>query len=81
MAAKGDLAFEPQGLHYCENASETEDLLFVIVFKGSAKEPNDDKGIVHSLKAMPPVCLLPYAEADVRVFASSSGGDRQQKPT
>lgn len=51
---KGDMIFAPQGhFHYFENASETEDLLVLIVFNSSAREPDDDIGLVQSLKAMP----------------------------
>jgi oxalate decarboxylase len=75
LAAKTDLAFTPQGhFPYFENASEIEDLLFVIVFKGPAKDPNHDIGIVHSSKAVPPMCLLPYSEADVWCSPASPVG-------
>jgi len=51
---KGDLVFAPQGhFHYFENASETEDLVVLIVFNSSASEPADDVGIVASLSAIP----------------------------
>jgi hypothetical protein len=43
--------------------------LFVIVLDGS-KEPNGESGIVHSLKANLPMHVLPYSEANLRVFAS-----------
>ena len=41
----------------------------MIVLDGS-KEPKGESGIVHSLKAKPPYALLPYSEANLRVFAS-----------
>jgi oxalate decarboxylase len=51
---KGDLVFAPQGhFHYFENASETEDLVVLIVFNSSSSEPADDVGIVASLSAIP----------------------------
>jgi len=53
-AGPGDLVFAPQGhFHYFENASETEDLVVLIVFNASAGEPDDDVGIVASLSAIP----------------------------
>ncbi|GAB7522529.1 cupin domain-containing protein [Paraburkholderia sp. 2C] len=52
--AKGDLVFAPQGhFHYFENASDTEDLVVLIIFNSSASEPADDVGIVASLSAIP----------------------------
>jgi hypothetical protein len=43
----------------------------VIVLDGS-KEPNGESGIVHSLKANLPMHVLPYSEANLRVFATSA---------
>jgi oxalate decarboxylase len=52
--AKGDLVFAPQGhFHYFENASDTEELVVLIIFNASASEPDDDVGIVASLSAIP----------------------------
>lgn len=57
-AEKGDLVFAPQGhFHYFENASETEELVVLIVFNASAGEPDDDIGLVESLSAIPPEVL------------------------
>lgn len=54
----GDLVFAPQGhFHYFENASETEDLVVLIVFNTSVAEPDDDIGLVESLSAIPPDVL------------------------
>jgi oxalate decarboxylase len=51
---KGDLVFAPQGhFHYFENASDTQDLVVLIIFNSSASEPADDVGIVASLSAIP----------------------------
>lgn len=53
-AEKGDLVFAPQGHMHCfENASSAEDLIVLIAFNSSTPEPDDDIGIVQSLKAMP----------------------------
>jgi oxalate decarboxylase len=53
-AGVGDLVFVPQGhFHYFENASETEDLLVLIVFNTSMEEPEDDIGILAPLSAIP----------------------------
>jgi oxalate decarboxylase len=57
-AEKGDLVFAPQGhFHYFENASETEELVVLIVFNTGAGEPDDDVGIVAALSAIPPDVL------------------------
>ncbi len=57
-AGAGDLVFAPQGhFHYFENASDTEELVVLIIFNASAGEPDDDVGIVESLSAMPPEVL------------------------
>jgi oxalate decarboxylase len=51
---QGDLVFAPQGhFHYFENASDTEDLVVLIIFNTSASEPADDVGIVASLSSIP----------------------------
>lgn len=53
-ATRGDVIFAPQGhFHYFENASDTEELVVLIVFNSSATEPKDDIGIVQSLSALP----------------------------
>jgi len=73
-AAKGDVVFAPQGhLHYFENASDTDDLIVLIVFNSSAKEPDDDIGIVQSLKAMPPDVLAAVFGASPETFATLPG--------
>jgi len=42
---KGDLVFAPQGhFHYFENASDTEELVVLIIFNSGAGEPDDDVG-------------------------------------
>lgn len=57
-AQKGDLIFAPQGhYHYFENASDTEELVALLVFNTSATEPKDDIGIVAALSAIPPETL------------------------
>jgi oxalate decarboxylase len=73
-ARKGDLVFAPQGhFHYFENAGDAEDLLVLIVFNSSAKEPDDDIGIVHSLKAMPPDVLAAVFGGTPEMFANLPG--------
>ena len=68
-AVQGDVVFAPQGhFHYFANASETEDLVVLIVFNSSSAEPGDDIGIVHSLSAMPPEVLGAVFGADPQVF-------------
>jgi oxalate decarboxylase len=53
-AGVGDLVFVPQGhFHYFENASDTEDLVLLIVFNTSVEEPDDDIGLLASLSAIP----------------------------
>ncbi|MFI1917675.1 cupin domain-containing protein [Nocardia sp. NPDC020380] len=53
-AGQGDLVFAPQGhFHYFENASPDVPLEVLVIFNTSAKEPNDDIGIVGSLNALP----------------------------
>jgi oxalate decarboxylase len=53
-AEQGDVVFIPRGeFHYFENASETEDLVVLVVFNTSTSEPNDDIGIVGSLSSIP----------------------------
>lgn len=73
-AGKGDVVFAPQGhFHYFENASETEDLVVLIVFNSSSTEPGDDIGIVHSFKAMPPDVLAAVFGGDAETFANLPG--------
>ena len=73
-AKKGDVVFAPQGhFHYFENASDTEDLLVLIVFNASAKEPDDDIGLVHSLKAMPADVLAAVFGGSVEQFQNLPG--------
>ncbi|WP_406238695.1 cupin domain-containing protein [Nocardia sp. NBC_01009] len=53
-ADQGDLVFAPQGyFHYFENARTDMPLEVLIVFNTSAKEPNDDIGIVGALNSLP----------------------------
>lgn len=53
-ATKGDVVFAPQGhFHYFENASETDELVVLIVFNSDAAEPKDDIGLGQSLTAIP----------------------------
>ncbi|WP_225731171.1 MULTISPECIES: cupin domain-containing protein [unclassified Nocardia] len=53
-AGKGDLVFAPQGFfHYFENPDATAPLEVLVVFNTSAKEPNDDIGIVGAFNAVP----------------------------
>ena len=73
-AGKGDLVFAPQGhFHYFENASATEDLVVLIVFNSSAKEPDDDIGIVQCFKAMPPDVLAAVFGGEPKMFANLPG--------
>ncbi|WP_250455301.1 cupin domain-containing protein [Caballeronia sp. ATUFL_M2_KS44] len=68
--AQGDLVFAPQGhFHYFENASETEELVVLIVFNSSASEPADDIGIVASLSAIPAEVLAAVFGASPELFA------------
>jgi oxalate decarboxylase len=68
-AGPGDLVFAPQGhFHYFENASDSEDLVVLIVFNASAGEPDDDIGIVASLSAMPPDALAAVFGASPEAF-------------
>lgn len=74
QAEKGDLVFAPQGhFHYFENASDTEDLLVLIVFNASAQEPEDDIGIVQSLKAMPADVLAAAFGGTPEMFSQLPG--------
>lgn len=73
-AGKGDLVFAPQGhFHYFENASDTEELIVLIVFNSSAREPDDDIGIVHALKAMPSDVLAAVFGGDPATFDALPG--------
>jgi len=45
----------------------------LIVFNNSAKEPDDDIGIVHSLKAMPPDVLAAVFGDVPEMFANLPG--------
>jgi oxalate decarboxylase len=70
-AGQGDLVFAPQGhFHYFENASDTEDLVVLIVFNTSAGEPDDDVGIVASLSAIPPDVLAAVFKTSPENFAN-----------
>lgn len=73
-ASKGDIVFVPQGhFHYFENASDTDDLIVLIVFNASAREPDDDIGIVQSLKAMPADVLAAVFGTTPDAFANLPG--------
>jgi oxalate decarboxylase len=68
-AEEGDLVFAPQGhFHYFENASDSEDLVTLIVFNTSATEPQDDIGIVASLSAIPPETLAALFKTTPEAF-------------
>lgn len=67
---QGDLVFVPQGhFHYFENASETDDLVVLIIFNTSASEPGDDIGILASLSAIPPDVLGAVFKTSPAAFA------------
>ena len=51
----------------------SEDLLVLIVFNSSATEPDDDIGLVHSLKAIPPDVLAAVFGGRPEMFASLPG--------
>lgn len=69
IAESGDLVFAPQGhLHYFENASETEDLVALLVFNTSASEPQDDVGLVASLSAIPAEVLAAIFKTSPEAF-------------
>jgi oxalate decarboxylase len=69
----GDLVFAPQGhFHYFENASETEDLVILIVFNTSVSEPDDDIGLVESLSAIPPDALAAVFGVPAETFQAIS---------
>lgn len=68
-AVKGDVVFAPQGhFHYFANASDTEDLVVLIIFNSPSTERADDIGIVHSLSALPPEVLGAVFGADPQLF-------------
>jgi len=68
-ASKGDVIFAPQGhFHYFENASDTEELVVLIVFNSSAEEPADDIGIVQSFSSLPTWVLAAAFGAPPEVF-------------
>jgi oxalate decarboxylase len=70
-AATGDLVFAPQGhFHYFENASETEELVVLIIFNAGVGEPQDDVGIVASLSAVPAEVLGAVFKASPEAFRS-----------
>lgn len=66
----GDVIFAPQGhFHYFENASETEDLIVLIVFNADSAEPLDDVPLAQSMSSMPPHVLAAVFGVDESVFA------------
>lgn len=66
----GDVIFAPQGhFHYFENASDTEDLLVLIVFNADSAEPLDDVPLAQSISSMPPHVLAAVFGVDESVFA------------
>lgn len=73
-AGKGDMIFAPQGhFHYFENASDTEDLLVLIVFNAPSMEPDDDIGLVQSFKAMPADVLAAVFGGSIKQFENLPG--------
>ncbi|MFI9505628.1 cupin domain-containing protein [Nocardia sp. NPDC052566] len=70
-AEQGDLVFAPQGyFHYFENASTEAALDVLVVFNTSAKEPNDDIGIVATLNSIPREVLAASFGIPVSAFAN-----------
>ncbi|WP_433574389.1 cupin domain-containing protein [Nocardia brasiliensis] len=70
-AAQGELVFAPQGyFHYFENASADTPLDVLVVFNTSAKEPNDDIGIVATLNSLPREVLAASFGIPVSAFAN-----------
>jgi oxalate decarboxylase len=68
-AKQGDVIFAPQGhFHYFENASDTEELVVLIVFNSSAAEPDDDIGIVQSFSSLPSWVLAASFGAPAELF-------------
>lgn len=66
----GDVIFAPQGhFHYFENASETDDLIVLIVFNADSAEPLDDIPLAQSMSSMPPHVLAAVFGVDESVFA------------
>lgn len=69
-AQQGDLVFAPQGyFHYFENASADRPLDVLVIFNTSAKEPNDDIGIVATLNSLPREVLAASFGVPVSAFA------------
>ncbi|MGC1182663.1 cupin domain-containing protein [Legionella sp.] len=70
-ANAGDLIFAPQGhFHYFENASDTEELLVLIVFNTDASEPKDDIGLVASISVIPTDVLSTFFGVSEDIFSS-----------
>ncbi|MFI6997901.1 cupin domain-containing protein [Nocardia sp. NPDC050175] len=70
-AEQGDLVFAPQGyFHYFENASADTPLDVLVTFNTSAKEPNDDIGIVATLNSLPREVLAASFGIPVSAFAN-----------
>jgi len=68
------MIFAPQGhFHYFENASDTEDLLVLIVFNASSMEPDDDICLVQSFKAMPSDVLASVFGGSIEQFENLPG--------
>lgn len=68
-ACKGDVVFAPQGhFHYFENASDTEELVVLIVFNSDAAEPKDDIGLGQSLSSIPTDVLAAVFGAPQSLF-------------
>ncbi|ATL69011.1 cupin domain-containing protein [Nocardia terpenica] len=71
QAEQGDLVFAPQGhLHYFENARTDMPLEVLVVFNTSAKEPDDDIGVVATLSALPRNVLAAAFGVPESVFAA-----------
>ena len=59
----GDAIFAPQGhFHYFENASETEDLIVLIVFNADSAEPLDD---VRRRKSLLTIDQVPFTKTSL----------------
>ena len=70
-AHAGNVVFLPQGgLHYFENASPTEDYVALLVFNTSAKEVQDDIGLVAALNVIPRDVLGAVFGVSPQVFAA-----------
>jgi oxalate decarboxylase len=71
--AKATWCSRLKAISFTSKMRESDDLLVLIVFNSSTKEPNDDIGVVHSLKAMPPDVLAAVFGGRPEMFASLPG--------